>query len=97
MKRIKGIIVLLILLVATPVFADYTVDIKNESGDVIKTYIVTTAQVEHLQKVAGRPGGKSVLNQFKEAILDLISNAERTNEAIYNAENSAAHKALSRQ
>lgn len=92
----KILILIMLLLFAVPSFADYTVDIKNESGTVIKTYSVTTAQVEHLQKVETRTS-KTVLNQFKEAFLDLISKAEESNEAAYNLVNSDAHKALSRQ
>lgn len=80
MKNLISAVVLFLMFSATSALADYTVELKNESGAVLKTYIVTSAQVLHLKKVHERTL-KTVLNQFKEAILDLISEAEESNLA----------------
>lgn len=55
------LIILLILLFAMPASADYTIDLKNESGVVLKIYPITSAQVLHLKKVQIRTN-KTVLN-----------------------------------
>jgi len=80
MKKIIIVAVLFLIVSVGTAFADYTIELKNESGVVLKTYTVTSAQVLHLKKVHERTL-KTVLNQFEEAILDLIREAEESNLA----------------
>lgn len=92
----KKLIIALILLVATPAFADYTIELKNDVGGVIKTYTITTNQVAHIQKVATRTG-ISVINQFESAVLGLVKGAEATNAAMWKRENAVYIEEQSRQ
>ena len=84
----KKIIVFAILLLATPAFADYTLDLKNEGGTVIKTYTITTNQVTHLQKVADRDG-ISVLTLFEDSLRSLVVGATLTNMRVWRRANEA--------
>ena len=77
--KMKKLIVLAILLFTTPALADYTMELKNSTGTVLKTYTITDNQVAHLQKAAAATG-KSVVNQIKEAILDTINHARVANK-----------------
>ena len=92
----KKLTILAVLLFATPAFADYTIDLKNESGTVIRTYTVTTNQVAHLQKFA-TVTGKSVIDQVKEAVLDIITHAKFANKARWQEANDSYVDEQSRQ
>jgi len=84
----KKLILLLILFFTTPAFADYTIDLKNGSGVVIKTYTVTSNQVSHLQKKATRTG-ESVIKQFESAIASIIRYAKAENAKVWRDANGA--------
>lgn len=92
----KKILILVILLFAAPALADYTLDLKNESGTVIKTYTITANQVAHLQKAATSEG-TSVLDQFENAIIKLIRRAKGYNMAVWQQANEAYMEEQSRQ
>lgn len=66
--------------------ADYTIEIKNESGTVISSKTVTSDQVKHLQKASARTG-KSVINYFWESIADLLSDVEHENKSAWTRNN----------
>jgi len=63
-------------------FADYTVELKNEVGTVIKTYTVTTSQVQHLQKYASN-NSTTVLSMFEDIMSTWIQNTTLINKAIW--------------
>jgi hypothetical protein len=88
MKKLIVFVSVLLMFSVTSAFADYTIDLKDENNDIVKTYTVTTEQVQHLQKVASVTG-KSVINQIKEAILDIVSQARVSNKARWQADNDA--------
>lgn len=92
----KKLIVILVLFFAVPAFADYTIELKNESGVTLKTYPVTAAQVQHLQKTAALTG-KSVINQIKEAISYVIRDAKALNKARWLEDNNAYIEEQARQ
>lgn len=92
----KKIIMLMVLLFASPAFADYTVELKNEVGAVIKTYNITTNQVAHLQKTSTLTG-VSVLDQFEGAIISLIQQSKAYNKAMWKRTNDAYIDEQSRQ
>lgn len=92
----KKLIVLIIIFFATPAFADYTIDLKNGSGTVLKTYTITVNQVAHMQKVAARTG-VSVIKQFEGAVLSIIKSAEATNAAFWKRDNATYIEEQSRQ
>ena len=76
--------------------ADFTLELKNEGGTVIKSYNITTNQVAHLQKKGAR-SGVSVIKQFENAIVHLISNAKIENRVYWQRENSIFIEEQSRQ
>jgi len=88
MKKVILIISVFFMFSVAPALADYTIELKNEGGSVLKTYTITTSQVQHLQKAATL-SGKSVINQIKEAILDVITQAKASNKARWRADNDA--------
>ena len=92
----KRIIILTILLIATPAFADYTLDLKNGSGTVVKTYTITANQIAHLQKKATRTG-VSVLDQFESVIARLIKRVKNENISAWHTDNEAYIEEQSRQ
>ena len=99
MKMIKMLGIMLAVMVmsmATWAQADYTVELKNDVGAVIKTYTVTTNQVAHLQKKATRDG-VSVIEQFENAIKDLIFSAQAENKVHWRRANDAYIEEQSRQ
>ena len=83
------ITVTLFLLMSATVYADYTIEIKNESNVVIKTYIITTTQVQHMQKLANTEG-PSVLKQFETALNNIVTRAIVINKA--NLRKTQAHQ-----
>ena len=90
------LIIAILLFTAVPVLADYTIDLKNESGTVLKTYNITTNQVAHLQKKAARTG-KSVIKQFETVIIQLIYYAKAENTEIWARDNKAYIEEQARQ
>ncbi len=92
----KKILILIILLAATPAFADYTVELKNGSGTLLKSYNITTNQVAHLQKKASRDE-VSVIKQLENAIISLIFNATRENKMYWHRDNDIYIEEQSRQ
>lgn len=91
MKMIKilgMILAIAVMYTASSAHADYTVELKNETGSVIKMYTITTNQVAHLQKTAALTD-TSVLNQFENAITNLIQNAKLYNKAMWQRSNEA--------
>ena len=99
MKRIKILGVILsvaIMFTSSIVYADYTVEIKNEGGDMVKAYIITTNQVAHMQKKANRDG-ESILKQFEYAIISLIRIAKAENAAYWRRANETYIEEQSRQ
>ncbi|MCK5605740.1 hypothetical protein KAR91_27845 [Candidatus Pacearchaeota archaeon] len=77
-------------------YADYTVELKNESGTIIKSYNITTNQVAHLQKKASRDE-VSVIKQFENAIISLIFNAKIENKMHWQRDNDIYIEEQSRQ
>ena len=99
MKRIKilGIVLsIAVMSIAGIAHADYTVELKNESGTTIKSYNITTNQVAHLQKKASRDG-VSVIKQFENALTSLIFNAKIENKMYWQRENAIYIEEQSRQ
>lgn len=92
----KKLIVLLVLLFATPAFADYTLDLKNDGGTIIKTYTITANQVTHLQKVATR-NSVTILTLFENTIKGLVSSAKSENAITWLRANEAYIEEQSRQ
>ena len=92
----KKIIILLILFVASPAFADYTIELKNESDTIIRTYTITTNQVLHLQKAAAVTN-TNVIDQFENAIYNLIVMAKSINKSMWLNNNGAYVEEQSRQ
>ena len=90
------LIIAILLFTAVPVLADYTIDLKNESGTVLKTYNITTNQVAHLQKRATRTG-KSVIKQFESAIVGIIRYAKAENSEMLAQDNKAYIEEQARQ
>ena len=95
MKKIL-LIVAIVLFMGTTAHADYTLVLKNEGGTVIKSYLITTNQVAHLQKTASRTG-VSILDQFESAIANLIITAKAVNKSFWQQENDAYVEEQSRQ
>ena len=99
MKMIKMLGVVLsvaILLMAGTAYADYSIVLKNEGGATLKTYIITTNQVAHLQKKATRTG-ITVLQQFETAVARIVQQARRSNESSWIMDNEASIEEQSRQ
>ena len=99
MKTIKILGILLsiaVMSMAVTVHADYTVELKNESGTIIKSYNITTNQVAHLQKKASRDN-VSVIKQFENAITGLVFNAKIENKMYWQRYNDAYIEEQSRQ
>ena len=99
MKTIKilGIVLsIAIMSITGTAQADYTVELKNESGTIIKSYNITTNQVAHLQKKASRDN-VSVITQFENAITSLIFNAKIENKMHWQRENDIYIEEQSRQ
>lgn len=63
-------------------FADYTVKLENEVGTTIKTFTVTTTQVQHLQKYASN-NGTTVMALFDDTISTWIRNAILINKSVW--------------
>ena len=95
MKKIMMVLAMVLFMAGTAL-ADYTVDLKNESGVVIRTYIITTNQIAHLQKKATRDN-TTVIKLFEGTISDLIMSAKATNAAMWRRANEAYIEAQSRQ
>lgn len=99
MKMIKmlGIVLsVVVMLTAGISHADYSIVLKNEGGSTLKTYIIPTNQVAHLQKKASRTG-VTVLQQFETAITRLVQQARRSNESSWIMDNEASIEEQSRQ
>lgn len=99
MKMIKmlGIVLAIaVMSIVTQAHADYTVELKNDVGAVLKSYIVTTNQVAHLQKKANRDGA-STIKQFENAIKNLIFSAQAENKVHWRRANDDYIKEQSRQ
>ena len=99
MKTIKIIglvLAMAVMLMAATAHADYTVELKNESGTVIKSYNITTNQVDHLQKKASRDN-VSIIKQFENAIIGLIFNAKAENKIYWQRANESYIEEQSRQ
>ena len=92
----RVILVIAILFITAPVYADYTIVLKDDSNVVIKTYTITNNQVLHLQKAASLTGD-SILKQFEYAITNLIRNAKSLNTAKWRRDNEAYIEEQSRQ
>ena len=89
MKTIKilGMILsIAVMSMAVTAHADYAVELKNESGTILKSYTITTNQVAHLQKKASRDE-VSVIKQFENAIISLIFNAKIENKMYWQRDN----------
>ena len=95
MKKLL-IVMILVLFTTTPALADYTIELKNESDVVIKTYTVTTDQVTHLQKVATR-NGTTVIVLLENTIKNLILSAKINNMSEWRKDNEAYIEEQSRQ
>lgn len=87
--------VILLSLNTSVVFAGYTVEIKNDSDIVVKSFSVTTAQVQHIQKYSVKIKSDA-LTQFKKAVLLLINRAEQSNLDQYFYENEEVLKDLAK-
>ena len=99
MKTIKILGLILsaaVLLMAGTAHADYSIVLKNEGGTTLKTYVITTNQVAHLQKRTTRTG-VTVLQQFESAIARLINRARSGNEASWLTDNEAYIEEQSRE
>ena len=99
MKMIKMLGIVLsvaIFLTAGTAHADYSIVLKNEGGSTLKTYIITTNQVAHLQKKATRTE-ITVLQQFEIAITRLVQQARRSNESSWVMDNESYIEEQSRQ
>ena len=99
MKTIKIlglILVIAFMFMAGTAYADYTVELKNESGTIIKSYTITTNQVAHLQKKASRDE-VSVIKQFENAIMGLVFNAKIENKMYWQRDNDTYIEEQSRQ
>lgn len=95
--KIAGVVLAIaVMSMATQAHADFTVELKNDVGTVIKTYTVTTNEVAHLQKRAARDG-VSVITQFGKGLENLISSAQAENRAYWLRENAATIEEQSRQ
>ena len=94
MKKIFIVTLLLLLTSGSASAADYSIEFKKD-GVILNTQSITPAQIQHLQKDA--EGGKSVINQIKEAILDLIAEVTANNKAKWEADNAAYIEEQSRQ
>lgn len=97
MIKILGLIlVIAFMCMAGTAHADYTVELKNDVGTVIKSYTITTNQVAHLQKKASRDE-VSVIKQFENAITGLVSNAKIENKIHWQRDNDIYIEEQSRQ
>ena len=99
MKRtnILGIMLaIVVMFMANQVYADYTLDLKNDSGTVVKTYTITANQVAHIQKAADA-NGVTLLTHFEDAIKKLIRNSTALNKSIWSQANEAYIEEQSRQ
>ena len=72
------------------------IDLKNDSGTVIRTYTITTNQVLHLQKAATTTN-TNVIDQFENAISNLIVMAKSINKSMWLGDNGAYVEEQSRQ
>lgn len=97
MIKILGLIIaMVVMFTASAARADFTIELKNESDVVLKTYTITYNQVAHLQKKATRTG-ISVITQFEDAIKNLILNAKSANAVTWRRNNEAFIEEQSRQ
>ena len=95
MKKIM-VMVMIVLFMVAPAFADYTIELKNEGGSVLKIYTIPNTQVAHLQKAATNTG-TSVLDQLEKAIMQLIRRATEYNLSAWRRDNEAYIEEQSRQ
>ena len=95
-KMLGMILAIAVMFMATSAHADYTLDLKNSGGTVIKTYTITTNQVAHIQKAADA-AGVSILTHFENALKGLINNSTMYNKAIWIRNNEASIEEQSRQ
>ena len=78
----------LVLLYAVSALADYTIEIKNAGGTVRGTKVITSLQVQHLQKMATR-NGVSTLDYFWNSIDGVLRNSLAANKANWIINNQA--------
>lgn len=96
MLKIVGLLLVIAVFMPRPAFADYTLDLKNDAGTVIKTYTITTNQVAHLQKHATNRN-ITILSLFETAIRRLITSAKVDTKSSWIMNNESYIEEQSRQ
>ena len=87
MKKIILSIIFMIVM-TTQAHADYYIDLRNESGTVLHTYTVTTAEVEHMQKNADVQKRNLIL-KFGDMIRNFVYIESETNKERWRENNAA--------
>lgn len=95
-KIIGLVLAIAVMFIARPAFADYTLDLKNSGGTVIKTYTITTNQVAHIQKAADNKG-ITILKHFEGALNSLVESSTVSNKINWIRNNNTFVEEQSRQ